>query len=127
MMIQGLHHISMKTQNDAEYAKVRAFYTEVIGLSVVKECDACTLLDTGAGLVEIFRNGTEPMPQGVIRHFAFAVPDPDACIETVRAAGFPVLVEPKDVQIGGDAAFPARIAFCIGPLGEQIEFFCQKW
>lgn len=126
-MIYGLHHISMKTVNDVEYAKVRAFYVDLLRLSVVMECDACTLLDTGSGLVEIFRNGTEPMPQGVIRHFAFAVDDVDSMIETVRAAGFRIHVEPKDVQIGGDAAFPARVGFCIGPLGEQVEFFSQKW
>lgn len=126
-MIQGLHHISMKTCSDAEYEKARRFYAETLGLSVIKECDACILLDTDSGIVEIFRNGTEPMQQGVIRHFAFAVDDTDACIETVRAAGYTIKLEPKDVQIGGDAAFPARVGFCIGPLGEEIEFFCQKW
>lgn len=126
-MIQGLHHISMKTTNDDEYAKVRTFYVETLGLSVIKECNACILMDTGNGIVEVFRNSTEPMPQGVIRHFAFAVDDVDASIETVRAAGYAVTVEPKDVQIGGDPAFPARVGFCIGPLGEEIEFFCQKW
>lgn len=126
-MIHGLHHISMKTSTDSEYAKVRAFYVDILRLRIVKECDACTLLDTGNGIIEIFRNGTGPMQQGVIRHLALAAADPDACIETVRAAGYEILVEPKDVQIGGDPAFPARIGFCIGPLGEQVEFFCQKW
>lgn len=126
-MIQGLHHISMKTASDEEYQKVRAFYVDLLKLRIIKECDACTLLDTGSGIVEIFRNGTEPMQQGVIRHFAFAAEDVDACIETVRAAGYTIHVEPKDVQIGGDPAFPARVGFCIGPLGEQVEFFCQKW
>ena len=126
-MIQGLHHISMKTATDAEYQKVRAFYADLLKLRIIMECDACTLLDTGSGIIEIFRNGTGPASQGVIRHFAFAVGDVDACIEAVRAAGYPIHVEPKDVQIGGDPAFPARVGFCIGPLGEQVEFFCQKW
>lgn len=126
-MILGLHHISMKTKDDSEYEKVRAFYADLLGLHILKECEACTLFDTGSGLVEVFRNGTGPMPQGVIRHMAFAVNDVDAAIEKVRAAGYPIYVEPKDVQVGGDPAFPARIGFCFGPLGEQIEFFCQKW
>lgn len=126
-MITGLHHICMKTQNDEEYAQVRAFYTELLGLRIVTESEVCALFDTGAGIVEIFRNGTEPMPLGVLRHFAFAVDDVDALIETVRAAGYKIHVEPKDVQIGGNPKFPARVGFCIGPLGEQIEFFCQKW
>ena len=126
-MILGLHHISLKTKDDLEYEKVRAFYVDLLHLRLLKECETCTLFDTGSGIVEVFRNGTEPMPQGVIRHMAFAVDDVDAAIEKVRAAGYPIHVEPKDVQIGGDPAFPARIVFCFGPRGGQIEFFCQKW
>ena len=34
--------------------------------------------------------------------------------------------EPKDIEIQSDPRFPARIAFCHGPLGEDIEFFCEK-
>lgn len=37
-----------------------------------------------------------------------------------------VFVEPKDIEIQSDPRFPARIAFCRGPLGEEIEFFCEK-
>lgn len=126
-MITGIHHVSMKTSNDAEYEKVRSFYADILKLSVLKEGDACVLLDTGAGIVEIFRNGTGEMPKGVIRHFALSVDDVDAYIEAVRAAGYPVTAAPKDIYIAGDPAFPARIGFCLGPLGEEIEFFCQKW
>lgn len=126
-MILGLHHVSMKTQNDAEYAKVLAFYKDLLCLPVIQESDVCTLLDTGSGFVEIFRNGTMQMPQGVIRHFAFCVDDTDEMIEAVRNAGYRIHMEPKDVLIGGNPAFPARVGFCIGPLGEQVEFFCQKW
>ncbi|MBR5513852.1 MAG: VOC family protein [Ruminococcus sp.] len=126
-MIKGIHHISMKCQNDEEYSKVRSFYAEILQLSVVKECDACILLDTGAGIVEIFRDGTEFPEKGVIRHFAFAVDDVQACVDAVEAAGYEVFIAPKTVNIGGDSSFPATIAFCYGPLGEEIEFFCQGW
>lgn len=126
-MIKGLHHISMKCCNDEEYRRARSFYAELLGLCIIKECEACLLLDTGCGVVEIFRNGVEPLPQGVIRHFAFAVDDVEACARAVEQAGYEVFVQPKRIDIGGDAAFPAMIAFCKGPLGEQIEFFCQKW
>ncbi len=126
-MIRGIHHVSMKCRGDAEYRKVRDFYTEILKLSIIKECDICLLLDTGAGIVEIFRNGEEELKKGIIRHFAFSVEDTDACADAVKAAGYEVFVAPKDVQIGGDAAYPARVAFCRGPLGEEIEFFCQKW
>lgn len=126
-MIKGIHHISMKCQSEEEYQKVRYFYTAVLQLSVVKECDACILLDTGAGIVEIFRNGTESLEKGLIRHFAFAVDDVQTCANAVKQAGYEVFIAPKNVQIGSDPAFPATIAFCRGPLGEEIEFFCQGW
>ena len=126
-LIKGLHHISMKTCNDEEYRRARSFYVDSLGLRIVKECEACLLLDTGSGIVEIFRNGVEPLGQGVIRHYAFAVDDVAACAKLVEQAGYEVFVQPKSVNIGGDEYFPAEVAFCKGPLGEEIEFFCQKW
>lgn len=126
-LIKGLHHISMKTCNDEEYRRARSFYVDLLGLRIVKECEACLLLDTGSGIVEIFRNGVEPLGQGIIRHYAFAVDDVAACASLVEQAGYEVFVQPKSVNIGGDENFPAEVAFCKGPLGEEIEFFCQKW
>lgn len=126
-MIKGIHHISMKCKNDEEYQKVKFFYTETLKLSVFKECDNCILFDTGAGMIEIFKDGKEDLEKGMIRHFAFTVDDTDACAEKVKSDGYEVFVEPKDIQIGGDPSLKARIAFCRGTLGEEIEFFCQKW
>ena len=126
-MIKGIHHISMKCKNEEEYQKVRRFYVDVLKLSVIKECDACILLDTGAGIVEIFRDGTESLEKGTIRHFAFAVDDVQTCVDAVESAGYEVFIAPKNVQIGGDSAYSATIAFCYGLLGEEIEFFCQEW
>ncbi len=126
-LIKGLHHISMKTCKEDEYRCARTFYVDLLGLSIVKESDVCLLLDTGSGIVEIFRNGDQPLPQGNLRHFAFAVDDVVACAKLVEQAGYEVFVQPKAVNIGGDESFPAEVAFCRGPLGEQIEFFCQHW
>ena len=50
----------------------------------------------------------------------------DACVESVKAAGYEVFIEPKDIKIASTPAFPARIAFCKGPLGEEIELFEEK-
>lgn len=132
-MIQGIHHVSMKCSNAEEYAAVRAFYTELLRIPVLTEWETGILLDTGAGItgagiVEIFQYETaEKLGQGVIRHFAFAVKDVEACVAAVRAGGYPILIEPKTVAIGGNAAFSAKIAFCKGALGEEIEFFQQMW
>lgn len=125
--MQGIHHVSMKCRNAEEYAKVREFYRDVLGLSIMKECENCTLFDTGSGIVEIFRNKTGKPDKGILAHFAFAAENVDACADAVRKAGYEIFIEPKDTEIGGDPAFPARIAFCKGPLGEEIEFFCQRW
>jgi glyoxylase I family protein len=113
--------------NEEEYKKVRSFYVDTLKLSVVKECDTCILLDTRAGIEEIFRDGTESLEKGIIRHFAFAVDDVQTCVDAVESAGYEVFIAPKNVQIGGDSAYSATIAFCYGPLGEEIEFFCQEW
>lgn len=47
-------------------------------------------------------------------------------MEAVRAAGYEVFVEPKDIEIASEIPFPARIAFCRGPVGEEIEFFHEN-
>ena len=67
----------------------------LLKLSVIKECDACILLDTGCGIVEIFRDGTESLEKGVIRHFAFAVDDVQDCVDAVGSAGYEVFITPK--------------------------------
>jgi len=35
-------------------------------------------------------------------------------------------MEPTDVVIKSEIPYPARIAFCIGPVGETVEFFHVK-
>ena len=74
----------------------------------------------------IFITKDDAPGKGVIRHFAFATDDVDACVEAVKAAGYEVFIEPKDIEIASTPVFPARIAFCKGPLGEEIELFEEK-
>lgn len=122
-LIKGLHHISMKTGSVAEYDRVVAFYKDVLGLAVARTWDGGIMFDTGCGLIEIFTNGTENPGRGVIRHFAFRVDDVDMCVKAVTEAGYEVFMGPKDIEIPSAPTFPARMAFCHGPLGEEIEFF----
>ena len=49
--------------------------------------------------------------------------DVDACVDAVKKAGYEVFIEPKNIEIASMPVFPARIAFCRGLLGEEIEFF----
>ena len=84
------------------------------------------MFETGAGLVEVFTNADQELPQGSVRHFAFKTPDVDKCIQIVREAGYEITVEPKDFVIASNPPFPIRVAFCIGPVGEEIEFFQER-
>lgn len=125
-LVTGIHHIALKCCGTEEYEKTIQFYHEILGLPIARTWASGTMLDTGSGLMEIFNNGEEALPQGTIRHFAFAVRDVDALAKTVREAGYEVFIEPKDIDIPSTPSFPARIAFCKGPVGEDIEFFCEK-
>jgi len=125
--ITGVHHIALKACGTEAFQKTIHFYHEILGLPIVREwgegAKIGMMLDTGAGLLEIFANGEDCPAQGPLRHLAFSVEDTDACIEAVREAGYEVTVEPKDIVIPSNPPYPARIAFCIGPVGEEIEFF----
>ena len=128
--INGFHHVALICCGVEEFEKAVHFYRDILGLAVArtwgKGDSSAVMLDTGAGLFEIFANGTDRLSAGALRHIALDVADTDACIEAVRAAGYTVTMEPKDISIPSDPPYPARIAFCIGPVGEEIEFFCVK-
>ena len=125
-LVLGIHHVSLKTCNMEEYEKVVSFYSGVLGLPIARTWDNGIMFDTGSGLIEIFKNGESPLPQGTIRHIAFAVDNVDACVRAVMDAGYEAFMGPKDICIPSVPEFSARMAFCRGPLGEEIEFFCEK-
>ena len=128
--IAGIHHIALKCCGIEEYKKTVDFYHGILGLPVARTWgegeNSGIMLDTGAGLFEIFANANDKLGMGALRHIALAVEDVDVCVEAVRAAGYEVTVEPCDICIGSTPPYPARIAFCIGPVGEELEFFCVK-
>ena len=129
-LITGFHHVALKCRGDEEFERCVAFYRDVLGLRVAREWGGgarrAVMLDTGAGIFEIFSDGSEEGREGAWRHLALCCSDPDACIEAVRAAGYFVKTEPTDICIPSDPPYPARIAFCIGPVGEEIEFFSPQ-
>lgn len=125
-LVKGIHHVAMKCPTHESYEAEIAFYGTTLGMEIARSWDGGIMFCTGAGLMEIFDCAEPALPQGVIRHFALATDDVDACVKAVREAGYPITMEPKDIVIGSQPPFPARIAFCTGPLGEEIEFFCKK-
>ena len=129
-MITGIHHVALKCVGMEHYNKTVAFYRDILGVPVAREWGEDEhlgiMLDTGSGMLEIFSDGNDIPGQGALRHIAFATDDTDACISAVRDAGYTVIEEPHDIVIPSAVPYPARIAFCIGPVGETVEFFCEK-
>ena len=125
-MIKGIHHISMKCNTEEEINRVKEFYISVLGLKIIREWHDGIMIDTGNGYIEIFTNADGEHRLGEIRHFALLTDDVDSIADKVKAAGYEVFVEPVDKVIDSDPEYPIRMAFCFGPLGEQIEFFCER-
>lgn len=129
MLVNGIHHVCIKCRKD-QLEKIRQFYEEVLELKAVRSWGEPELegivFDSGAGAIEVFTNAEEELPQGSIRHFAFDTPDVDRCVEAVRKAGYKITVEPKDVVLATNPPSHLRVAFCIGPVGEEIEFYHAK-
>ncbi len=125
-MILGIHHVSMKCESPEDFARALAFYEGILGCPVVRSWPEGVMLDAGNTQIEIFRNGPGIRSKGAIRHLAFATDDVDEIAARVQAAGYEVFLGPKDTVIPSDPPLPARMAFCVGPLGEEIEFFQEK-
>lgn len=127
MSIKGVHHISLKAKGAKEFQQVLDFYQQVLDCPLVRrwgEGDSQgAMLDLGNTLLEVTANGTESC-KGLFAHIAFATDDVDGMVERLQAAGRPVLVQPADKNLGG--SYPIRIAFCAGPLGEELEFFQER-
>jgi catechol 2,3-dioxygenase-like lactoylglutathione lyase family enzyme len=128
-MITGVHHVCVKCRPE-ELEKVQKFYGELLGLPLVRSWGEPKveglMYGAGTSLIEIFPNAEEDLPQGAIRHFALATDDVDSIVEAARKAGYAVTMEPGDIEIMSKPSLPARIAFIIGLVGEEIELFCEK-
>lgn len=125
-LITGIHHVSLKCCNETEYNEEIAFYSDVLGLPVARKWQTGIMFAAGNEIIEIFNDGESQLEKGTIRHFALATNDVDACVKAVTDAGYEVFIGPKDIEIQSSPVFPARMAFCKGPLGEEIEFFQEK-
>jgi glyoxylase I family protein len=85
------------------------------------------MLDCGDGnYIEVFEDlAYTGASNGAVNHYALRTTRLDAVAERVRAAGFKITMEPRDVTIqttNGAGPVPVRIFFCEGPNGESIEF-----
>ncbi|MCD7858310.1 MAG: VOC family protein [Clostridiales bacterium] len=99
MRINGIHHICLKASTTEELEKALDFYGTVLGLAVRRQWPGGVMLCAGNSVIELYDSAAEALPQGAIRHVALSTPDVDEYIAAVRAAGYPVTVEPKDVTL----------------------------
>ena len=130
----GFHHVAVRVQ---DFDAAMRFYTEALGfkekVSWGEGDKRAVMLDTGQGsYLEVFAGGNEPppaseRPAGPILHYAIRTNDVDGTVERIRAAGFPITTEPRDVTIPSrPEPLPVRLAFCRGPAGEEIELFDNR-
>jgi glyoxylase I family protein len=115
----------MKCGTDEELENVRNFYVNILGMSICREWNDGIMIDSGNGLIEVFSNGKGERRKGALRHIAFLTDNVDEMAEKVRNAGYTVFIKPNDKVIDSVPEYPFRMAFCYGPLGEEIEFFCE--
>lgn len=125
-MIKGIHHVAFKCETQEQYDEMIYFYHELLELPILRKWNTGIHLDCFNSCIEIFLDGTKPVGEGCIRHFALSTDHVDKIVERVRNAGYTVSVEPKDVDMQTDPVFPIRVAFIEGSLHESIELFCEK-
>lgn len=121
----GIHHISMYVKDLDTSVK---FYCEVMGfkeaLTWMKDNDRAIILDSGDGsFFELFESVGGNNQTGAIRHVALRTLNCGSVIEKVRAAGYEITMEPRDVILSSNPPTPIRIAFFKGPDGESVELF----
>ena len=109
-----------------EFEKAKEFYLDILGFEKVREWPEGIMISFGNGMLEIFSNGSGIKTKGALRHIAFAADNADELADKVKKAGYEVFIEPKDIVIKSEPELHARMAFCFGPLGEEIEFFQER-
>lgn len=127
----GLHHVCLKTNGKAEFDKALAFYKDVFELPLLRtwgEGDGSgAMLQMDGLILEFVANGGECSVDGNWRHVAFkcgSAQEVDERAGKLAAMGYPTTKGPFDKNLGG--SYPIHVAFCEGPLGEEIEFFYSE-
>ncbi len=126
--IKGIHHVALKVKPES-YDKAVKFYTDILEMETVRSWGeapyfACMISTGDNSTMEILANdGADSVNAGPLPHIAFETDFVDELTEKVRAAGYEITVEPKDVTLPASPPYPIRVAFCRGAGNEEIEFF----
>ena len=128
--INGIHHVAIKANGLEKFNELIEFYNGILKMPVVRifgdESSPIAMINTGAGLLELFADAKVDMPTGIFQHIALATSSVDDCINAVRNKGYKITTEPCNMMLGtAEQPYPVRLAFCIGPVGEEVEFFTE--
>lgn len=122
----GVHHIAVQA---LDWDEALTFYQDVLGMAFVAQLDTpdrkIVLLDAGDGAhIELFEPTAQTASRETVHfpvlHFALTTTDIATAVQRVRAAGYEITMEPKNMTF---AHLDITIAFCIGPSREVVEFF----
>ncbi|WP_417743253.1 VOC family protein [Salipiger sp.] len=125
-MLTGFHHVALIC---GDYARSKAFYTELLGLEIIaetyREARDSWKLDLalpGGGQIELFSFPSPPdrpdRPEAKgLRHLAFSVTDVEDAKQRLEAQGVPV--EP----IRTDELTGKRFTFFADPDGLPLELY----
>lgn len=117
MAIARAHHIALKA---TDYARSKAFYTEVLGFPIVGQIPGMDVvfIDIGGTTIELMQGPADDgrRPSCGFMHLAFEVDDVDATYADLMMRGVTFFIEPKNV---GDI----RLAFFRDPDGNELELF----
>jgi glyoxylase I family protein len=120
MQIIGTHHVALKTAN---FAAMRAFYVDTLGLPYVGGFPGrnTIFISAGSTTIELIEaQGAATAPQLGWQHLAFEVADTDAAHAELAAKGVSFHVSPR--------SFPpdtplVRLAFFKDPDGNELELY----
>lgn len=125
-MFNKIHHIAIIC---SDYPKSKRFYTEVLGLEIIREVYRAArqsykldLALHGHYIIELFSFPAPPQrpsrPEAVgLRHLAFEVEDLDAVVAHVKTFG----IEPEPIRV--DEFTDKRFTFIADPDGLPLEFY----
>lgn len=119
-LLRGAHHVALYT---ADFSRLYAFYTEVLGLPEVGRFPGHPIAFLGAGATVIELCGGEeaaaPRGQGW-NHLAFEVGDLEAAVAALVARGVALHTPPEPFPL---EAPRCRVAFFRDPDGNLLELF----
>lgn len=122
--IRGIHHLALRVMPE-QYNKTLDFYQNTMGLTMVHQWSAGTMLSAGNTIIEILKNGLGAENGGALNHFAFATDDVDGWVKKLQDAGYELTRGPESLTVPSEPPMPVRLAFFRGPAGESIEFTCE--